>query len=497
MGSEFLITVFGVGGLLTIIALSMSLISKMDKLKHARGSAESLQKSLNEMDEQAKLIIRTDLELNKTQDELDKKMRGLYALQKLSQAISTTLEEGQIFKTVEENIHLPELGFEKMCAFMWDEPGKKFSLRIKIGFSPEESGTITSCVEANQPEYLELIKNGTAISSLSADPGIRIAEKINDDFKVSSFVLSPIMSKEAQKGLLFAGTCNPENIINEGDEELITILGNQLCQALDNAKLFEQIWRAQQELEKKVEERTRQLSQALEEVQKISNRKSDFVSSVSHELRTPLTAIKGYASILISGKLGAIPEEARQRMEKINQRSDELVGFVNDLLDISRIESGKVTMKKEPVDLKKIADEAADLLAELMKEKQIEFSVQVPAGITIEADYSQIRRVFINLINNALKYTPAKGKISVRAIKSDGQVQVDIADTGCGIPEEAQAKLFQEFYRVDSEINQEQKGSGLGLALVKNIIEAHQGKIRVKSKAGSGSIFSFSLPAKT
>jgi len=491
---EFLITILGVGSLLIIIVLSMSLIGKMDKAKEAENKAANLQKSLDEMDEQAKLIIRTDLELNKTQEELDKKMHGLYALQKLSQSISTTLEETQIFKNIEEDVRLPELGFQKLCGFIWDGAAKKFFPEIKIGFSDEEIGLIEASVEKNKSNYLGLVEKGKTISSVSDTLDEVSALKIKNDFKLGSYIISPMLPKEAGKGFLFTGTNAPDAKINEGDKELVTILANQLAQALDNAKLFEQSWKAQQELEKKVEERTRELSRALEEVKKISNRKSDFVSSVSHELRTPLTAIKGYASILISGKLGVIPEEARQRLEKINQRSDELVGFINDLLDISRIESGRVTMKTEPVELKRVVDEIADLLAVLMKEKQIDFSADVPDKTIVNADYNQIKRVFINLINNALKYTPPKGRISVRVTKTNKEVQVDITDTGCGIPEDAQTKLFQEFYRVDNALNEEVKGTGLGLALVKNIIDAHKGKIWVKSKVGFGSTFSFSLP---
>lgn len=130
-----------------------------------------------------------------------------------------------------------------------------------------------------------------------------------------------------------------------------------------------------------------------------------------------------------------------------------------------------------------------------LKEKQIELSVGVPEDAnTISADRNQIERVFINLIDNAIKFTSQKGKIAINARKAQNMVQVDIADTGCGIPEEAQEKIFEEFYRVDNPINQEAKGTGLGLTLVKNIVEAHNGKIWVKSKLGAGSTFSFTIP---
>ena len=283
--------------------------------------------------------------------------------------------------------------------------------------------------------------------------------------------------------------------MTEGDEELITILANQLGQALENARLFEKTWLAQQALEKKVEERTRQLSGALEEVKKISKRKTEFVSSVSHELRTPLTSIKGYASILLAGKLGNVPQEIKERLEKINRHSDELVHMINDLLDISRIESGRMTMQQESLNLKDIADKIADMLAVQIKDRRLELTVDIPANANkILADRNQIERVFTNLIWNACKFTPEKGRISISAHKEGKAVRVDIADTGCGIPESVQEAIFEEFYRVDNAINEQVKGTGLGLALVKHIIEAHQGRIWVKSKIGEGSTFSFTLP---
>ncbi len=249
-------------------------------------------------------------------------------------------------------------------------------------------------------------------------------------------------------------------------------------------------------LEIKVEERTRQLTGALEEVKKISRRKSDFISSVSHEIRTPLTSIKGYAAILLASKLGALPEEIRSRLEKINRHSDELVHMVNDLLDISRIESGKVEIKKEALSLRAITDKVADLFADQLKTKNISFSSNITDDCQeILADRSQIERVFTNLVGNALKFTPQNGKIDINTNRTNKTIQIDVKDTGFGIPQDAQESIFEEFFRVENTINQEVKGTGLGLTLVKNIIEAHQGRIWVKSKVGEGSTFSFTLNA--
>ena len=186
-----------------------------------------------------------------------------------------------------------------------------------------------------QDLYLNLIKNEKSFSSIPLSEDTASKEKINAIFGARSFVISPILPKEGNKGFLFVGTDNPETLLTEGDEELITVLANQLGQALENARLFEKTWRTQQGLEKKVEERTGELTHLLDEVKKISKRKTDFVSSVSHELRTPLTSIKGYASILLAGKLGEIPPEIKGRLEKINRHSDEPLHIVNNTFYIS------------------------------------------------------------------------------------------------------------------------------------------------------------------
>ncbi|MDD5465657.1 MAG: ATP-binding protein [Candidatus Omnitrophica bacterium] len=480
---------------LIVASLGISLLSKIQRLKEAGDKIKTLNLSLEEMDEQAKLIMRTDMELNKAQEELDKKISGLDTLQKLSQEINTTLEEKQIFKKI-DNKYLEELGFERSLAFLWKSLEREFRPYLRLGYNDEEAAKIETALNANKDYFLDLIQNGISASSEFMPEGFLAKDKIRRMFLVHSFIICPVLTQEGDRGFIFVGTQNTEASITKGDQEFISILANQISQTLDNARLFEKIWKSQQELEIKVEERTRQLTQALEEVKTISKRKSDFISSVSHELRTPLTSIKGYAAILLTGKLGTMPDEIKNRLEKINRHSDELVHMVNDLLDISRIESGKVDMKIESLDLKTVIEKVADLLSEQLKTKNISFGSNIVDSCQkIMADRGQIERVFINLVGNALKFTPQNGKININANCANKIIQIDVVDSGFGIPQEAQEHIFEEFYRVDNTINQQVKGTGLGLTLVKHIVEAHQGKIWVKSKLGEGSTFSFTLKA--
>lgn len=489
---EYLTSILGVILIITVISLIAFVISKMEKIKQLSSVIEPLKKSLDEMDEQAKLIVRTDIELNKTQEELDKKIAGLYTLQKLSRAISTTLEENQIFKMVEAN-YLENLGFEKTCAFLWDSQKNEFSLQVSIGYSVEEAAYIKTAITADKNFFLNLIRKEKTTSSMSLTDSA-LKTKIEKILRSTAFVIAPILPKEGEKGFFAVATENADTSITDGDEELITILANEIGQALENARLFEKTWRAQQQLEQKVEERTRELTNALNAVKTLDKRKSDFVSSVSHELRTPLTSIKGYAAILLTGKLGTLPPQAKERLEKINRHSDELGHIVNSLLDISRIESGKMAMNLGKHNLKEIAGKTDDLLSGQLKENKIDFNINISPDLSVLADPEQIGRVLINLIGNAMKFTPAGGKISISARSlNDGMIQIDISDTGCGIALEDQEAIFEEFYRVENAINQEVKGTGLGLALVKRIIKAHQGKIWVKSTLGAGSTFSFTI----
>lgn len=470
--------------------LAFLLINRNDQIRQLEEIISKLKKSFNELDEQAKLIVKTDLELNKSQEELDRRLNGLDALQKVSRLISTTLDEKEIFSRINQSL-ITELGFEKNAILIYLQ-NQKFTDRILSGIRLEDVPIILSNIENNQP-LISALKEGQTLSSINASK--QQQEFVKDIFSVEHFVISPIITQHGILGIVFVGNSPNSFPITEGDEELISILANQISQSLENVRLFEEVFRSSKSLESKIQDRTKELASALEDVKNISRIKSEFISAVSHELRTPLTSIKGYASLLMSGKLGDIPDLVKDRLVRINTHSDNLVKFINDLLDIARIESGKAEMNLSKIDPVQMIENVHDLLTPQLQAKNIQWKMDIDQSVDkISADQNQLERVLINLVSNAIKFTPDGGMISVKTQKLNDMIQIGVTDTGIGISDQDVKRLFDEFYRVDNQINQNLKGTGLGLSLAKKIVEAHHGKIKVTSQLNMGTTFSFTVP---
>jgi signal transduction histidine kinase len=226
--------------------------------------------------------------------------------------------------------------------------------------------------------------------------------------------------------------------------------------------------------------------------------KSDFVATVSHELRTPMTPIKGYVEFLLMGGAGELNEQQRNFLEVVRNNVDRLSVLVNDLLDISRIEAGKAGLSWQAVDLKEVAEEMAEDLRRRVKEegKAMTVELKMPAHLPrVHGDLERVRQIITNLVDNAYTYTEANGTITLRAQALDGEVQLDVSDTGIGIRPADQERIFERFYRGEHPLVLASAGTGLGLPIVKQLIEMHNGRIWIDSTPGRGSTFSIALPA--
>ena len=235
--------------------------------------------------------------------------------------------------------------------------------------------------------------------------------------------------------------------------------------------------------------------QRLKELDKM---KSAFVSNVSHELRTPLTAIKASADNMLDRLIGDLNGKQVGYLTRIKSNSDRLARLINDLLDLSTIEAGKIDLRPTKLSLVTLVKEAAESLRPVAVEKLINLTVMsADPGVIAWADRDKVIQVLMNLIGNALKFTPAGGKVTIAVTKNSAAwMQISVTDTGPGIPAEEVNKVFGRFYQIGQAGTQKTQGTGLGLAISKALVEMHGGKIWVESAAGKGSTFSFTLPAE-
>lgn len=224
--------------------------------------------------------------------------------------------------------------------------------------------------------------------------------------------------------------------------------------------------------------------------------KSDFVSTVSHELRTPMTSIVGYVDLVLMGATGPLSDMQRDFLKRVKTNAERLTTLVNDLLDISRIETGRVVLQLAPVAVADIVKQVVDLVQPKVEEKEQRLSIVLPADLPrVYGDHDRLAQILTNIVGNAYKYTPVGGEISIHAYVRDAKMYVAVSDTGIGIAPENQKKLFSRFYRVeDDPAVYEVSGTGLGLAISLSLIQMHEGNISLDSVLGKGSTFTFSIP---
>ena len=254
---------------------------------------------------------------------------------------------------------------------------------------------------------------------------------------------------------------------------------------------------ANRTLERRVEERTAELQRALERVSELSQLKSNFVANISHELRTPLTHIKGYVELLVTESLGPIREEQRHALQVSQQSTSKLEALIEDLIMVSLASRGELSIKQENVDICRLANLVVKSHANQAQERGVNLHILVDANVPlVQADSQKIAWALNQLVDNGVKFTPSNGRVLVN-VKREGEnlVIVAVTDTGIGIPASRLDDIFESFHQLDSSPTRRYGGTGLGLALVRQIIEAHGSMLEVQSVEGRGSTFKFPLLA--
>jgi signal transduction histidine kinase/CheY-like chemotaxis protein len=247
-------------------------------------------------------------------------------------------------------------------------------------------------------------------------------------------------------------------------------------------------------LETSFNELAERIEAMVRDLRKLDEMKSEFISTVSHELRTPLTSIGGYVKLLAAGDAGPVAPTQAEFLQIVDANVARLTALINDILDVEKMESGKVQLVREPVDLAPLLKECRDTLGVMAQQKGLELRARIPGRIRpVSGDRARLFQVFTNLLSNAVKYT-RQGYVELEAEERDFAVVVRVRDTGVGLSPQEQERLFQKFYRTRSGLTSREGGSGLGLVIARGMVEAHGGSIAVESQPGEGTVFTVSLP---
>lgn len=312
--------------------------------------------------------------------------------------------------------------------------------------------------------------------------------------KIGYSAVIPLRVKEQHHGFLLIGEKLSGNDFSKQDVEVLEILSPQLSLAFQNAKSYEEISQFNETLKQEIEKATSSLKQANRELKHLDKLKDEFVFIATHELKNPVTAMRGYLSLLQEGSFGQIPNQMKDAFNQLQASNQQLVELVNDLLQIARSEAKTLSIQTQPVDLTPIIESITQSLKPISDQKGLTIAYSFQADLPqVMADAQRVKEITNNLISNAIKYSDA-GTITISHEIEDGLLITHVADQGVGISHEDQTKLFTRFYRVEEEAAKGIPGTGLGLFIVKQLLEKMGGSIWLKSAKGQGSTFSFSLP---
>jgi GAF domain-containing protein/anti-sigma regulatory factor (Ser/Thr protein kinase) len=425
--------------------------------------------------------VRLFKELQERTRELTASVQEMKALGEVGQAVSSSLELETVLETIVSRA-VDLAGTDAGVIYEYDETTQEFSLRASYRME-------TEAVDGLRAARIKLGEGATGEAAVTRSP-----VQIPDTFEVRERAVSrvrPLLNRLGYRSLLTVPILREQQIMGgltvwrkqagEFDPEVVNLLqtfATQSSLAIQNARLFREI-----------EEKSRQIEAA-------NRHKSEFLANMSHELRTPLNAIIGFSEVLQEKLFGELNEKQAEYTSDILTSGQHLLSLINEILDLSKVEAGRMELELASFDLPLAIDNARTFVRERAVKHGITLDVDVDDRLgEYVGDERKIKQILLNLLSNAVKFTPEGGRIGIAAKKIDGAVEVSVSDTGVGIAPEDQPKIFEEFRQVGSDSTHKIEGTGLGLTLAKKFVELHGGKIWVESKVGKGSTFTFTLPA--
>ncbi len=415
-------------------------------------------------------------ELRARTDELGRSVSELRALGEVSQAVNSTLDLETVLSTiVAKAVQLS--GTDAGAIYVFDDQAREFHLRATYGMDQE-------LIDALTHQRLGLDEPNVDLAFAKGEP-IQVADLRQDARSAANEIvlragyrarlMAPLMRGDEIVGMLVVRRCAP-GAFTPNTVELMKTFAAQSVLAIQNARLFREI-----------EDKGRQLEVA-------SRHKSQFLANMSHELRTPLNAILGYTELILDNIYGEAPEKMRSVLERVQTNGKHLLGLINDVLDLSKIEAGQLTLSLSDYSLAELVQGVYVAVEPLAAQKGLALRTKIAQGLPVgRGDERRLAQVLLNLVGNAIKFTE-RGEVAIEASHADGAFNVAVRDSGPGIAAADQAKIFEEFQQVDNTSTRQKGGTGLGLAISRRIVEMHGGRILVYSELGKGSTFTIMLP---
>ncbi|MFO0882042.1 MAG: ATP-binding protein [Candidatus Saccharimonadales bacterium] len=362
-------------------------------------------------------------------------------------------------------------------------------------YNPETQVAVES-VRAPEEQSLDDITHHTVfqLAKLHSDRQI-IPEESVYRAQLNGYTLGFTMVRDSFVGAVLFGQRKNGQIIFDDERANLVKISSEIALALENSLQYTQIQRFNIELEKKIKDATVELQKSNEKLQKLDEAKDEFISMASHQLRTPLTSVKGYISMMLEGDAGEINEQQKNFLDQAFLSSQRMVYLIADLLNVSRLKTGKFIIEPKPTYLPDVVESEIAQLHETAKSRDLKLIFDKPDSFpTLNLDETKIRQVIMNFADNAIYYTPKGGKITIGLKATDDSIEYTVRDTGIGVPKSEQHHLFTKFYRAGNAKKARPDGTGLGLFMAKKVVVAQGGAIIFKTEEGKGSTFGFSFP---
>ncbi len=455
--------------------------SLAESLNVMRESIKQLFGEVSESKEQLEEYSRTlEQKVENRTRQLARSVEELKALGEVSQAVNSTIDLQTVLTTIVTRASALS-GSEGGIIYEFDEANQSFHVRAAHRIS-------STHLEALRKAPIRIGEGALGRAAATQAP-CQVTD-IHQDRLFAALQVRDILVEVGFRSLLavpllresrlLGGLVVYRRVSGEFPEQVVNLLQTFAAQsvlAIQNARLFREI-----------QDKSRELEIA-------SQHKSQFLANMSHELRTPLNAIIGFSQVLLEKMFGSLNDKQEDYLNDIFTSGKHLLNLINDVLDLSKIEAGKLEIELEKVDLRQLLEGSLVVVRERALTHDVRLSLDIADNVdTVTADERKVKQIVFNLLSNAMKFTPDKGEVSIRARRSDAIVEIAVWDSGVGIALEDQQRIFEEFQQVERGLTDKQEGTGLGLALTKKFVELHGGKIWVESTLGHGSTFTFTLP---